>query len=276
MTRGELEEERTFLLRSLEDLDREHEVGDLSDEDHATLRDGYIARTAEVLRSLDRSASSGPASAVTPAPAPGPRRGSDGPKGGKLGPGRRTRYVIIGAVAVVMVAAFLSVVVHVGPRLPGESATGSITLTPAQQLQQNLADAETLENEGNAAGAVQMYGTVLHQDPNQEQALAEMGWLEYQAGAQARASHLLSLGQEQEQRAATLDPGDYAPHLYLGTMLLAEGKPGPAVTQYQHFLADHPPQAQVRAAVPFIDKAFSEARLSPPPLPVGATPSTTG
>jgi cytochrome c-type biogenesis protein CcmH/NrfG len=175
-----------------------------------------------------------------------------------------------------MVAAFLSVVVHVGPRLPGESVTGSITLTPAQQLQQDLADAETLEDQGNAAGAVQMYGTVLHQDPNQEQALAEVGWLEYQAGAQARASHLLSLGQEEEQRAATLDPGDYAPHLYLGTMLLAEAKPKQAVAQYQHFLADHPPQTQVRAAVPFIDKAFSQAHLPPPSLPVGATTATTG
>jgi hypothetical protein len=273
MTRGELEDERTFLLRSLEDLDREHEVGDLSDEDHATLRDGYIARTAEVLRSLDGSAPSG---AVTTAPASGARPASGRPKGGKLGTRRRTRYVVIGAVAVVIVAAFLSVVVHVGPRLPGESVTGSITLTPAQQLQQNLADAETLENQGNAAGAVQMYGTVLHQDPHQEQALAEVGWLEYQAGAQARDSHLLSLGQEEEQRATTLNPGDYAPHLYLGTMLVAEGKPGPAVTQYQHFLADHPPEAQVRAAVPFIDKAFTEAGLSPPSLPVGATTSTTG
>jgi tetratricopeptide (TPR) repeat protein len=272
MTRGELEDERTFLLRSLEDLDREHEAGDLSDEDHATLRDGYVARTAEVLRSLDGSASSDPASAVVTMERPV----ADGPPVGQRRRRRRTRYIVSGSVAVVIVAAFLSVVVHVGPRLPGESLSGSITLTPAQQVAQNLADAETLEDQGNAAGAVQMYGTVLRQDPNQEQALAEVGWLEYQAGAQARASHLLSLGQEEEQRAATLDPGDYAPHLYLGTMLLAEGKPEQAVTQYQHFLADHPAQAQVRAAAPFIDKAFSQAHLPPPSLPVGATTSTTG
>ena len=62
MTRHELEDERTFLLRSLEDLDREHEAGDLSDEDHAVLRDGYIARTAEVLK-VSRS---GPVAAVAP------------------------------------------------------------------------------------------------------------------------------------------------------------------------------------------------------------------
>lgn len=50
---AELEEERRFLLRSLKDLDREHEVGDVDDEDYATLRDGYTARAAAVLRSIE-------------------------------------------------------------------------------------------------------------------------------------------------------------------------------------------------------------------------------
>lgn len=44
-----LEEQRDFLLRSLTDLDREHDAGDLDDHDHAELRDDYTARAAEVI-----------------------------------------------------------------------------------------------------------------------------------------------------------------------------------------------------------------------------------
>ena len=40
-----LEEERRFLLRSLNDLEREHDAGDVDDLDYQSLKDGYtIAR----------------------------------------------------------------------------------------------------------------------------------------------------------------------------------------------------------------------------------------
>lgn len=50
-----LESQRDFLLRSLDDLDREHEVGDLDDVDYETLRTDYTARAAIVLRSIEES-----------------------------------------------------------------------------------------------------------------------------------------------------------------------------------------------------------------------------
>ena len=50
---AELEEERRFLLRSLDDLEREHDAGDVDEHDFATLRDGYVARAAAVLREID-------------------------------------------------------------------------------------------------------------------------------------------------------------------------------------------------------------------------------
>ena len=53
MNRPELDDERAFLLRSLEDLEREHDAGDLSERDYAVLRDRYTAHAAAVLRSLD-------------------------------------------------------------------------------------------------------------------------------------------------------------------------------------------------------------------------------
>src|SRR5690606_37957028 len=39
-----LEEQRDFLLRSLDDLEREREAGDLDDDDYQALKDDYTAR----------------------------------------------------------------------------------------------------------------------------------------------------------------------------------------------------------------------------------------
>ena len=47
-----LEEQRDFLLSSLADLDREHEAGDLDDDDYEALRDDYTSRAATVLEEL--------------------------------------------------------------------------------------------------------------------------------------------------------------------------------------------------------------------------------
>jgi len=157
----------------------------------------------------------------------------------------------------------------VGPRLSGESLTGSVTLTPAEQAARDLSQAETDESNGDAVDAVKLYQSVLRQEPDQEQALAELGWLEYEAGAAGRQATLLSLGEGEEQRAEEVDPGGFAAHLYLGSMLLAQGDAAGAVAQYRQFLADHPPAAKVRAASTFIVKAFTDDHLTPPALPVG-------
>ena len=51
--RGALEAERDFLLRSLDDLDAEREVGNVDDGTYQTLHDDYTARAATIIRSLD-------------------------------------------------------------------------------------------------------------------------------------------------------------------------------------------------------------------------------
>lgn len=48
-----LEEEREFLLRSLRDLEREFEAGDVDEVDFAVLKDDYTARAAAVIRAID-------------------------------------------------------------------------------------------------------------------------------------------------------------------------------------------------------------------------------
>ena len=50
--RAALEEERDFLLASLDDLERERAAGDVDDHDYRTLRADYTARAAAVLRAL--------------------------------------------------------------------------------------------------------------------------------------------------------------------------------------------------------------------------------
>ena len=41
---AELEEERHYLLRSLTDLEKEHDAGDVDDLDYHTLKDGYTVQ----------------------------------------------------------------------------------------------------------------------------------------------------------------------------------------------------------------------------------------
>ncbi|MFP5377645.1 MAG: tetratricopeptide repeat protein [Acidimicrobiia bacterium] len=62
-----LEEERDFLLRSLDDLERERAAGDLADEDYRALRDDYTARAAAVLRRLAAEDAAPPAAPGRPA-----------------------------------------------------------------------------------------------------------------------------------------------------------------------------------------------------------------
>ena len=74
---AELEEERRFLLRSLADLEREHDAGDVDADDYQTLREGYTVRAASVLRSIDEGRSAAPARTdgkLAPAPGGGGRR----------------------------------------------------------------------------------------------------------------------------------------------------------------------------------------------------------
>jgi len=52
--RGALEDEKNALLRALKDLEYEHEVGKIDDEDYARLERAYRARAKEVLGELDR------------------------------------------------------------------------------------------------------------------------------------------------------------------------------------------------------------------------------
>lgn len=263
--RRELEDRSAFLLRSIEDLDAERAAGDIADDDYRALRQRYVARAAAVLRALEDDTDVLPAVSAdeersafgeAEVPSPTPVR-------------RRRRILLWGSVTLFVAAAVVLVTAEVTARLPGQTATGSITLSRAQQQQRTLAQAQVLESENEDAQALALYQQVLQQDPTQEQALAESGWLEFEAGVVAKSGTLLSDGQAEEQRALRADPTGYTPHLYLGSMLLAEGQFPAAAGQYTQFLADDPPVSLEQTAWPYVVRAFEQAHETVPPVPAG-------
>ena len=177
---AELEEERSFLVRSLDDLDREHEAGDIDDADYATLRDGYTARAAAVLRAIESQQAALP-----------PKR-----------PRRIGRILAWGA-AVVAVAVLAGVLVAwaSGDRLPGDTSSGDI----AESVTSKLAEARSLQS-SDLKGAVQRYDEVLKVEPDNAEALAYRGWLVALVGSQANATDLIQSGEESLQRAMQVAP----------------------------------------------------------------------
>ncbi len=187
---------------------------------------------------------------------------------------RRRRWLaVVGSLLVLAAVALALVTSQTGARLPGQTATGSVSLSRSAQLQRTLAQAETLQSSGDGADALGLYHQVLAQDPTQPDALAQAGWLEYQAGAQSADAAVLTKAQDTEEAAVRAAPGAYAPRLYLGSMFLAENDAADAVVQYRQFLADGPPAAELGVARPFIVEAFGKAHEPVPAMP-GSSGST--
>ena len=116
---AELEEERRYLLRSLKDLEREHDAGDVDEDDYVTLRDDYTVRAADVLRQID-----------------------DGRR--QLAPRRDRRWgrtlATVGAVVVITVAVAWMLTQAWGERGRGQEITG---FTPGDEVRQLLTNARS-------------------------------------------------------------------------------------------------------------------------------------
>lgn len=154
-----LEEERDFLLRSISDLDREHEAGDVADDDYRTLRDDYTARAAAAIRAVEEGQAELP-----------PKRRRD--------PNR-----------LVAVAAVLSVLVVTISWWLGRSSEDDTAATPAPAAAVSpcppdaAADVNTLlvDARGTLGAdpscALTLFRTVLDTDPENVEARTYLGWL---------------------------------------------------------------------------------------------------
>lgn len=272
-SRSVLDEERGFLLRSLRDLEAEHQAGDIDDIDFEALKDGYTVRAAAVLRQLagtpDSPGLPSPELAATPSlplarrsrrPLPG--------AGASAVPHRRRRWAL-GLVAAIAAGSIAGYAVNAssGTRLPGQVVSG--TAVGAEKVAQLLARAQTAAARGDAVGALQDCRTILAQDPNQPQALAEEGWLL----AQTQQPALQARGLGDLTRAAGLAPGDATIHLYRGIVLLDVGRNADAVGDLQWYL-DHNPDPSVK---PKVQDALSRAQagLASPDAPAPPGPSAS-
>jgi hypothetical protein len=314
--RWRLEDEREFLVRSLRDADAEHEAGDLSETDYKTLRRRDADRLATVeaaLQGLDAEATDREsADKNTEHQAPGHQapdhNKTDGEsadasteaKSGRVpeeksdadaaeepdqaSPGatkqrtRRRRRNLLGVIGVLAIAAALVVLVValVSPRLPGESSSGSVNLSPSQEVERQLEQAATLVNQGKLANALTVYQIVLREDPHQPQALAESGWIEYESGVTTGSSSLIAKGRASVEASVRAQPDGYAGHLYLGTIdLQQDHDPAAAVGQYQLFLSEDPPASLISQAATFLRQAYTEDGQPVPSQVPAASPTTT-
>lgn len=269
-----LRDERDFLRRSLDDARREHEAGDLSDDDFAVLVRRDEGRLAEVEAELvvagaraDVPAApvgeKGDAAAGTPAdPGAGPRA----PRGWRIRIRGRRRWLAVGGVVVLIAAAVLLVLDLTAPRLPGQSATGSIDLNTQQAIERQLAQARALVKGRHPVEALRLYGQVLTEDPRDPTALAEWGWLDWQAATKAKEATVAAEGASALEEAVRLDPKLFAAQYYLGTVLLQEGAAKKAVVHFAAFLADHPTASWLHDAAYEVRAAYAAAHE---PVPSG-------
>ncbi len=295
-----LEDRRRFLAKSLADADAEFLAGDLSDRDYLALRQRDLQR----LHTLDAAVPTGPAGTATARSAGGTAtvrssggtatvrssggtatadRPADDPAagttdeqdatedtGGEL-PARRFRprrrwWFVAAAVACFAAAAVLVVSLDATHRLPGQTATGSLQLSPTQRTARTLDQAATLEDGGQLGQAAQLYQSVLTTHPDNEVALAQLGWLEYRIGQQGASPSLIADARAKLVKAAGLAPGDWAVHLYLGTVILQQDADASgAVDQFRQFLAAGPPPSVLQQAASVLRSAFQQAGTPLPP-----------
>jgi len=154
-----LELERDFLLRSLEDLEREHAAGDVDDADYQALKDDYTARAAAAIRALE-------AGRTRAARATARRRS----------PGRG--LAVAAAVVLFAVVAGVLVAQSAGRRDSGDVITGDVAQTRTERLNQ----ASRLSAEGQLEAALSIYEEVLREDPENPEAMTYRGWVLTLAG----------------------------------------------------------------------------------------------
>jgi tetratricopeptide (TPR) repeat protein len=271
-----LADQQDFLRRSLDDARREHEAGDLSDEDYDVLVTRDSSRLAEVEAQLavlgpERSEPSEPDAepvATSPSDADGAARA----------PMATWRKVGIGASCLLIAFGVAILVVHfVQARQPGQASSGGITVSQAQQIEQQLAGAASLASAGgtkNDQDALALYNDVLSVDPSNPAALAGAGWLMWNLGTVAHVAGYTEDGRSEVTRAVHVAPTYYQGHLYLGLILANQDhNNAAAVVQFDEFLADHPPAEELPVVASDVDPSYLAVGR---PVPAAlASPSTS-
>lgn len=247
---GALADQRDFLTRSIDDLEREHQAGEVADVDYQALRERYQGRLASVDATLAEVTATGAAWVAAGGSAPrGLRR--------RFGSRRARAWFGWGAAACFLVAAVLFVASFAGLRLPGEGATGSVSLSTAQQLQETLDRAAILGSEGQISEAVKLYDQVLVADPRQPNALVYGGWLVRLAGLADHNGSVVASGDASIAKAVRVAPHYPDGHALLGVVLYSDLHDASAsAAQFRAALAARASANLVASVAAVAQKAF--------------------
>lgn len=237
---AELEEERRFQLASIRDIEREYAAGDIDDADYHTLRDGYVARAAAVMREIE---------AGKRALAPKPPRSL------------WRRVAVVGTTLGVAVALGVFVAQSAGQRLPGQTLTGG---APADDVAVRLAEARQALGVDSAA-AIAAYQAVLEIEPRNAEALTYTAWLVVQNGSQSGDQGQVRDGLELLRTAVEVDDTYADPHCFIAITsanILEPPDPATVVSEGQECLDRNPPAALGPAIQNMMAEAGAE--VTPP------------
>ncbi len=206
-----LEEERDFLLRSLRDLEAEHDAGDVDDGDYGALKDDYTARAAATIRAIDGHQEQLAAARPTRSPA--------------------RRIAIAAAVALFAIGTGVLVAQWSGARGAGDSITGGIRGDTRDEL---LAARQAFsQNPPDYLQAIKTYDQVLKQDPANVEALAYRGWMYRLVSMQASGTQRTDLqtqARDSLAQALRTDPKDPTSLIFMAAVLDDLGQPAQALT----------------------------------------------
>ncbi|MGO9560665.1 MAG: hypothetical protein ACLPYW_16465 [Acidimicrobiales bacterium] len=277
MTTPDLNEELSYLRRSLEDLEREHAVGDVSERDYERLRARYETLATEVEQALGASApaeqgTTGTEGAGRPeGPARSPVanrvRGVLATKRARLVTGW-TAFTCFGLAAVLLVLSLAGV----GPF----ASTPPLSLDARVQIM--LAEASVLGSKGEVTEALATYDRVLALAPEQPVALADGGWIARLAGLSQHEAGLVRNGDAEIAAAVQVDPGYAIARAYDGIMLYGDQHEDRlAVTAFLGMLDDHPSATLLWSVRSYAIAAYHAAGVAVPgPIANATKPRTTG
>jgi cytochrome c-type biogenesis protein CcmH/NrfG len=236
--KSELERERDFLLKSLDDLETERNAGNIDDASYTELHDDYTARAAATIRALRDGVDARP---VTP-PVPW-----------------RRRALVIGGILAFAVVAAVALAAALGARLPGQTSSGNQPAKAAPSTgerkarlqdaadknpndpQARLAYARFLEESGDTVESLKQYDKAAEIAPDNADALANAGRLRFIVAGQVPSpdaqKQLVADAKTFLDRAVEADPNNADARYYRGVLLLdGFGQVDAAVGEFQRYL----------------------------------------
>lgn len=247
-----LEDERAFLLSSLADLEREHDAGDLDDDDYGELRDDYTARAAEVLRAIEEQRTAF----------------------AEARPPRSTRrtLLVLGAVALFAIVAGVLVAQSIGARKPGGVSSGGNDTPdpPSARAEKCIPGIQT----DPPASVIGCFRKVLDDDPENVVALTWLGWdLSITAGFQAPAAaeQLQAASAKLLDRAVASNPDYSYARAFRAVVAFRRGDAAAA----KRYLADFRANSPSADAVQVISQMDLESRINALAAGGGGSPETT-